>query len=60
MLTGGGLMATLSYLDFFQTGVQRVAVATAALMCRAIPRDCHSTLSAAVPLLTPLLQNAVR
>ena len=60
MLTGGGLMATLSYLDFFQTGVQRVAVSTAALMCRAIPRDSHSTLTAAVPLLTPLLQNAVR
>ena len=60
VLTGGGLMATLSYLDFFQTGVQRVAVSTAALMCRSIPHSSHSTLVDAVPLLTPLLQNSVR
>lgn len=60
VLTGGGLMATLSYLDFFQTGVQRVAVSTAALMCRSIPHSSHGTLVDAVPLLTPLLQNSVR
>ena len=60
MLQGGGLMATLSYLDFFQTGVQRVAVSTAALMCRSIPHSSHPVLVDAVPLLTPLLQNSVQ
>ena len=29
-------MAVLSYLDFFPTGVQRVAVGTAAKMCAAL------------------------
>src|SRR5690349_19876144 len=33
LLQNGGLMAVLSYLDFFPTGVQRTAVATAATMC---------------------------
>jgi hypothetical protein len=31
-LRAGGLLAVLSYLDFFATGVQRVAVATASNM----------------------------
>lgn len=30
VLRAGGLMAVLTYLDFFPTGVQRVAVTTAA------------------------------
>ncbi|KAK9798991.1 hypothetical protein WJX73_009807 [Symbiochloris irregularis] len=55
-LNSGGLMAVLTYLDFFQTGVQRVAVATAAAMTRGIPRDATDTVVNAIPLLTPLLE----
>ena len=58
-LSNGGLMAVLTYLDFFQTGVQRVAVATAAAMTRSIPRDATETVVNAIPLLTPLLQYKV-
>ena len=52
-------MAVLTYLDFFQTGVQRVAVSTAAAMCRGISRDATDTVANAIPLLTPLLQYKV-
>ncbi|GER35888.1 E3 ubiquitin-protein ligase UPL3 [Striga asiatica] len=38
-LRAGALMAVLSYLDFFSTGVQRVALATAANMCKKLPSD---------------------
>ncbi|CAL5035273.1 unnamed protein product [Urochloa decumbens] len=38
-LRAGALMAVLSYLDFFSTGVQRVALSTAANMCRKLPSD---------------------
>lgn len=58
-LNSGGLMAVLTYLDFFQTGVQRVAVATAAAMTRGIPRDATDTVVNAIPLLTPLLEYRV-
>lgn len=58
-LSNGGLMAVLTYLDFFQTGVQRVAVNTAAAMCRGISRDATDTVVNAIPLLTPLLQYKV-
>lgn len=58
-LNNGGLMAVLTYLDFFQTGVQRVAVATAAHMTRGITRDATETAVNAIPLLTPLLQYKV-
>lgn len=53
-------MAVLSYLDFFQTGVQRVAVATAATMCRSITTDNIDAVSTAVPILTNLLQYQAR
>eukprot|EP00891_Asterochloris_glomerata_P005589 jgi/Astpho2/5589/e_gw1.00079.2.1_t len=55
-LRHGGLLATLSYLDFFQTGVQRVAVATAANMCRFLTSENTEAVSSAVPMLTSLLQ----
>ncbi|XP_070028359.1 uncharacterized protein [Nicotiana sylvestris] len=49
-------MAVLSYLDFFSTGVQRVALATAANMCKKLPSDAADFVMEAVPLLTNLLQ----
>ena len=58
-LRHGGLLATLSYLDFFQTGVQRVAVATAANMCRCLTSENTEAVSSAVPMLTSLLQYSV-
>ncbi|CAN4112559.1 unnamed protein product [Withania somnifera] len=55
-LRAGALMAVLSYLDFFSTGVQRVALATAANMCKKLPSDASDFVMEAVPLLTNLLQ----
>jgi E3 ubiquitin-protein ligase TRIP12 len=54
-LRPGGLMAVLSYLDFFATGVQRVAVTTAANMCRQLPPDVADMVVDCVPILTNLL-----
>ncbi|KAK9826455.1 hypothetical protein WJX81_000175 [Elliptochloris bilobata] len=56
VLRQGGLMACLSFLDFFQTGVQRVAVATAANMCRGLTTANTDAVQTAVPILTNLLQ----
>ncbi|CAN6817260.1 unnamed protein product [Brassica oleracea var. botrytis] len=55
-LRAGALMAVLSYLDFFSTGVQRVAVSTAANMCKKLPSDASDYVMEAVPVLTNLLQ----
>ncbi|CAO2815602.1 unnamed protein product [Amaranthus hypochondriacus] len=55
-LRAGALMAVLSYLDFFSTGVQRVALATAANMCKKLPSDASDFVMEAVPHLTNLLQ----
>uniref|UniRef100_A0A0C9RYJ0 HECT-type E3 ubiquitin transferase n=1 Tax=Wollemia nobilis TaxID=56998 RepID=A0A0C9RYJ0_9CONI len=55
-LRAGGLMAVLSYLDFFSTGVQRVALSTAANICKKLPSDAADFVMEAVPILTNLLQ----
>ncbi|GKV20947.1 hypothetical protein SLEP1_g30988 [Rubroshorea leprosula] len=55
-LRAGALMAVLPYLDFFPTGVQRVALSTAANMCKKLPSDAADYVMEAVPLLTNLLQ----
>ncbi|GAB4853175.1 E3 ubiquitin-protein ligase upl3 [Ancistrocladus abbreviatus] len=55
-LRAGALMAVLSYLDFFSTGVQRVALSTAANMCKKLPSDAADFVMDAVPRLTNLLQ----
>jgi hypothetical protein len=60
VLRQGGLVAVLSFLDFFQTGVQRVAVATAAAMCRGLSGDSVEAVQSAVPILTNILQYEVR
>ncbi|KAH9622519.1 hypothetical protein KSS87_008684 [Heliosperma pusillum] len=53
-LRAGALMAVLSYLDFFSTG--RVALSTAANMCKKLPSDAADFVMEAVPHLTNLLQ----
>ncbi|KAL6764034.1 armadillo-type protein, partial [Haematococcus lacustris] len=57
LLQQGGLLAVLSYLDFFPTSVQRMAVATASTMCRNLSPSSLSMVQEAVPLLINLLQN---
>ena len=59
LLQHGGLLAVLSYLDFFPTGVQRVAVVTAANICRGLSMSDSDAALAAVPMLTGLLQYSV-
>eukprot|EP00899_Mesostigma_viride_P024617 jgi/Mesvir1/533/Mv11394-RA.1 len=55
-LQAGGLMAVLTYLDFFPTGVQRVAVATAANICRQVPLSAIDQVVTVIPMLTNLMQ----
>ncbi|ERN00443.1 hypothetical protein AMTR_s00100p00119160 [Amborella trichopoda] len=56
-LRAGALMAVLSYLDFFSTGVQRVALSTAANICKKLPSDAADFVMEAVPLLTSRLHD---
>lgn len=56
LLQNGGLMAVLSYLDFFPTGVQRTAVSTAATMCTGLGPAHVSSVKDALPILCNLLQ----
>ncbi|KXZ47851.1 hypothetical protein GPECTOR_32g463 [Gonium pectorale] len=63
LLQNGGLLAVLSYLDFFPTGVQRTATATAANICRSLMASpstaasstAQSAIKEAIPILTGLL-----
>jgi E3 ubiquitin-protein ligase TRIP12 len=55
LLRAGALVAVLSYVDFFQTGVQRVAVATAANICRGLSTEYVDAVSTAAPILIGLL-----
>lgn len=51
----GGLTACLSYLEFFPTSTQRVAVTTAANCCRNIPEDSFSVVRDVMPTLLNVL-----
>lgn len=61
------LPQVLSYLDFFPTGVQRTAVATAANLCRSLTQSpsvaasgsVQSAVREAIPMLTGLLSYQV-
>ena len=57
ILRAGGMLAVLQYVDFFATGVQRVAVSTAANLCRGLPVECAHLVADAVPQLTGLLNH---
>ncbi|KAI5852847.1 hypothetical protein DFP73DRAFT_19029 [Morchella snyderi] len=54
----GGLVACLTYLDFFATNVQRTAVTTAANCCRNIPDDCFPTVRDVMPTLLNVLNSS--
>ncbi|KAL5670731.1 hypothetical protein ACJX0J_022952, partial [Zea mays] len=56
-LRAGALMAVLKQLDFFSTEVQRVALSTAANICRNLPADASEFVMEAVPSLTNLLNH---
>jgi len=56
-LQAGGLCAVLSFLDFFPTGMQHVAVVTAANMASGASSQSMDQVKSAVPLLTNLLQH---
>ncbi|KAH7444617.1 hypothetical protein KP509_02G085400 [Ceratopteris richardii] len=55
-LRAGGLMAVLGNFDFYSTGVQRVAVSTAANMCKRMTPDAFNHVNEALPILTNLLE----
>ncbi|KAL9426451.1 hypothetical protein AB3S75_033269 [Citrus x aurantiifolia] len=55
-LEGGAIMAALTYIDFFSTSIQRVALSTVANICKKLPSECPSHLMEAVPILSNLLQ----
>ncbi|KAK3333376.1 hypothetical protein B0T19DRAFT_124257 [Cercophora scortea] len=54
----GGLTACLSYLEFFPTSTQRVAVTTAANCCRNIPEDSFSVIRDVMPTLLDVLKSS--
>jgi E3 ubiquitin-protein ligase TRIP12 len=53
----GGLTACLTFLDFFATSTQRVAVTTAANCCRNIPEDSFPVVRDVMPILDNILNN---
>mmetsp|Transcript_58754 Transcript_58754/g.97051 ORF Transcript_58754/g.97051 Transcript_58754/m.97051 type:complete len:1917 (+) Transcript_58754:53-5803(+) len=57
ILRAGGMLAVLQYVDFFAMGVQRLAVSTAANLCRGLPVECAHLVTDAVPLLSGLLNH---
>eukprot|EP00871_Galdieria_phlegrea_P000982 jgi/Galph1/1885/GphlegSOOS_G582.1 len=57
VLRAGGLMAVLTYIDFFSTGVQRTAASTAANLCRTVASDAFHLIQEALPLLFQLLSS---
>ncbi|MQM13235.1 hypothetical protein Taro_046161 [Colocasia esculenta] len=54
-LQAGAIMAVLTYIDFFTTSIQRVALSTVASMCKKFPSDCSSLVLEAIPTLCNLL-----
>eukprot|EP00170_Pyropia_yezoensis_P003822 contig_15974_g3833 len=57
IVRAGGFAAVLSFIDFFSTGVQRSAAATAANLCRSPPSDSFDLVVAARPALMALLDS---
>lgn len=56
-LQAGGMCAVLSFLDFFPTSMQHVAVVTAANMANGASPSCIDQVKDTVPILTNLLQH---
>ncbi|KAF6150541.1 hypothetical protein GIB67_030342 [Kingdonia uniflora] len=55
-LEAGAIMACLTYLDFFPSSIQRVALSTAANICKKLTSDSSSQFMEAVPVFCNLLQ----
>ncbi|KAL3531894.1 hypothetical protein ACH5RR_005415 [Cinchona calisaya] len=55
-LQSGAIMAVLTYIDFFSTIVQRVALSTVVNICKKLPSECPSPFMQAVPILCHLLR----
>lgn len=55
-LQAGTITAVLSYIDFFSTSIQRVALSAVANVCKKLPLDCSSLVMESVPALCNLLQ----
>ncbi|KAG1337984.1 E3 ubiquitin-protein ligase UPL4 [Cocos nucifera] len=55
-LQAGAIMAVLSFIGFFSTSIQRVALSTVANICKKLPSDCSSLVMESVPTLCNLLQ----
>ncbi|KAG5243613.1 E3 ubiquitin-protein ligase [Salix suchowensis] len=55
-LQAGAIMAVLSFVDFFSTSVQRVALSTVVNICKKLPSENFSPFMEAVPILCNLLQ----
>ncbi|EPS57593.1 hypothetical protein M569_17224, partial [Genlisea aurea] len=55
-LQSGAIMAVLTYIDFFSTSVQRVALSTVVNICKKLSNESSEHLMRAVPILCNLLQ----
>ncbi|KZV58123.1 hypothetical protein F511_37571 [Dorcoceras hygrometricum] len=55
-LQSGAIMAVLSYIDFFSTSVQRIALSTVVNICKKQNAESPSLFMEAVPILCNLLQ----
>ncbi|XP_010423798.1 PREDICTED: E3 ubiquitin-protein ligase UPL4 isoform X1 [Camelina sativa] len=55
-LNAGAIMAVLSFIDFFSTSIQRVAISTVVNICRKLPSESPSPFMDAVPILCNILQ----
>ncbi|XP_047337060.1 E3 ubiquitin-protein ligase UPL4 [Impatiens glandulifera] len=55
-LLEGAIMAVLTYIDFFSTSVQKVALSTVVNICKKLPAEGHPLVMEAVPALCNLLQ----
>ncbi|CAN1274896.1 E3 ubiquitin-protein ligase UPL4 [Linum perenne] len=55
-LQAGAVMAVLTFLDFFSTSVQRVALSTVVNICKKLPTEFPAPLMEAVPILCNILQ----
>ncbi|XP_038695797.1 E3 ubiquitin-protein ligase UPL4-like isoform X1 [Tripterygium wilfordii] len=55
-LNAGAIMAVLTYIDFFSTSVQRVAVSIVVNICKKLPSECPAPFLEAVPVLCNLLK----
>ncbi|XP_076950087.1 E3 ubiquitin-protein ligase UPL4-like [Bidens hawaiensis] len=55
-LQAGAIMAVLTYIDFFSTSIQRVALSTVVNICEKLPSEGFSPFMDVVPILCQLLQ----